>query len=136
MRVVVDFEWDEPGEVRLSDIGRLAIPGVPKTAGVYRFRIHPSARIETYIGQAKLLNRRMRSYVGTHTGPTCSRIREVLLLHLLSGNDVSCSIALPAVIEINGEMITPDMSVGHVRLLIENAALAAAINAGEHVHNL
>ncbi|MGH2533815.1 MAG: GIY-YIG nuclease family protein [Thermomicrobiales bacterium] len=136
MRVTIEFEWEELGKVSLSQLGKLVIPQVPVGPGVYRFRIPTESAVEVYVGQTNNLRRRMRNYAGTHRGQTASRIRKVLLDHLAEGRQVQHSIARHARVEIDGEAVDASVDPEHVRLLVENAALALARRVGEKAHNL
>lgn len=136
VKVTVTFEWEDLGELVLSDTGRLVIPAVTESPGVYRFWMTSAANSDVYIGQASDLKRRMRNYSGTHSGATNSRIRTIMLTLLQNGGRIRYSIASKVQIVIDGTPIALDWNQFHVRLLVENAALAEARMDNLHAHNL
>jgi hypothetical protein len=137
VRVVVEFDWEEFGQVGLLPTGRLAIPIVPAKPGIYRFRVMGDAGTEVYIGETDNLRRRMQgNYASTHTGATNVRVRELLLTHLRGRGIVSLAVVRAASFEVDGHLMSADLSDRSARLLVENAALAIARLDSETIHNL
>jgi hypothetical protein len=136
VRVAVEFDWEEIGQVELSPAGRLAMPSVPAEPGIYRFRITSEHRTEVYIGETSNLRRRMQAnYASTHTGATNVRVRKLLQSQLGEARGVHLAIVRAAFREVDGHRIPADLSDRSTRLLIENAAIAIARCDGETVHN-
>ena len=137
VRVVIVFDWEEVGAVRLSPAGRLEIPPVSAEPGVYRFRVSNASGTAVYIGESQNLRRRMvGNYASTHTDTTNVRVRGMLLGYLTEGRDVRLAIVREAVLEVDGELAPAELKLKDARLLVENAALALARRAGDRIHNL
>jgi hypothetical protein len=137
MRVTIELSWETIGEVSLSPFGTLHFPAVPSRPGIYRFRVLNLSETEVYIGESQDLRHRMlRNYASKHKGRTYVRVREMLLQHLAKGRIIELAIVSGLILEIDGKPTTADLELKHVRLLVENAALALALQAGEQVHNL
>jgi hypothetical protein len=133
----VEFEWEEIGDLGVTEAGRLAIPRVPAVPGIYRFWATDGVGSEVYIGESQDLRHRMeRNYANKHRGETNVRVREMLLAGLAARRSVRLAIVRAAVMEVDGAKAPADMSKKSVRLLVENAALAIARNADAEIHNL
>jgi hypothetical protein len=137
MRVAIIFDWEEVGTLSLTPAGRLAIPQVTPAPGIYRIQVSNDSSTEVYIGESQDLRQRMvGNYASTHTGVTNVRVRGILSGHLAEGRDVRLAIVSKAFLEIEGDLIPADLTLKDARQLVENAALALACRAGDHIHNL
>jgi hypothetical protein len=136
MRVVVEFDWEDVGKVSLSTSGKLAFPPTPAEPGVYRFEVTNSGVIEVYIGESENLRQRMEHNYRYHPASTNVRVREMLTEHLMAQRPVALAITRSAKLEIHGDEIDADFGLKQIRLLVENAALATARQAGMQIHNL
>ena len=137
MRIVVEFEWEQLDDIGLTPTNRLSFPQIPAEPGIYQFRITGADGDEVYIGESSDLKRRMLgNYASTHTGTTNVRVREMLTQHLLDGRRVQFSIIRQAGLEVDGETTVPNLSQKPMRLIVENAALVVAQQAGDRIHNL
>lgn len=131
MHVAVEFSWRYRGEVR-SD-GRLRFPDVPNAPGIYRFDFGQ----RVYLGETDRLRRRFQHY--RTPGPTqrTNQRLNALMVQLLAGDHaIEVSTATEATIEIDGQHGPLDLGSRPARILVENAALVAALMAGEAVENL
>ena len=132
MRVTVEFSWRTRGPVRL-EAGRLRFPDAPEAPGIYRFDL----RDRVYIGETDRLRRRFQHY--RTPGPTQLtnlRLNALLLQLLEEPRTIDVSTVTEANVEIDGTAAPLDLRHKAARRLVENAALTAAIAAGERVENL
>jgi hypothetical protein len=137
MQVLIEFQWEEVGAVGLSAKGRLDMPSVPASPGIYRFRITTASGTEVHIGESQDLHHRMfRNYANKHRGRTNVRVRAMLLQHIGQGRSIRLEIVSKASLAIDGNLVAADMGSKEARRLIENTALAVARRDGEHIHNL
>lgn len=136
MHVGVEFLWTPQGEITV-EAGKLRFPDVADRPGVYRFALRAPEASTTYIGEADRLRRRFLHY--RNPGPTQrtnQRLNEAMTALLQAGGAVTLSTVTEATIEIDGQRLHADLSRKSCRLLVENAALVAAQEAGETVANL
>jgi hypothetical protein len=136
MGVLVDFKWEDVGSVAVSTSGKLAFPELQVTPGVYCFRISSSTGDEIYIGQTDNLERRMQENYRYSSRPTNARVRAILMDRLATGDRIQLSVAWDIALEIDGEPIYVDLSLKHLRVLIESAALTVASQTVVKIHNL
>ena len=127
MQVTIECNWTPVGAVGRTLTGRLRFPAAPTTPGVYCFQVITAAGTVVYIGESQNLHHRMtQNYASTHTGATNVRIREWLQSHLASGQEVTMLVVTTARLCIDGAWQDADLSQRHIRILVENAALAQA----------
>jgi hypothetical protein len=135
MRVEVQFEWEEVGEVTLDALGRLVFPPLPTEPGIYRFRlVGPST--SNYIGEAVDLRQRANGYrAGYPRQRTNHRMNQRMREHLEAGGQVEVAIAVSVEAKINGRVQRLDLHCKKSRLLAESAALHLVPDA-EPLENL
>jgi hypothetical protein len=131
------FRWSAVGLMALEPDGRLLLPRLPASAGLYRFLLSsPSGPASLYVGEAEDLRRRMYHYC--NPGPsqrTNIRLNGVLREHLINGGTGHVA-TIEAVEQLLDQRWMPlDLAERPARLLVENAALLAAAAAGLSVHN-
>lgn len=137
IRIEASLEWEEIGNVSVSETGRLAMPDVPLGPGIYRFRISGNGCNEVYIGETISLRKRMfGNYASRHTGKTTVRIREHLMLRLNSGHLVNLDTACGCTLEVSGKQLEVNLADMSQRRLLENAALLSARELGQTILNL
>jgi hypothetical protein len=119
------FEWKPAGKIVLDDQGKPMFPSVAAEPGLYRLRLRNSAGRESkYVGESDNLQRRFGNY--RNPGPTQQtslRINKVIRELLISGGQISVSIAQNVWIESAQEKLRADLSRKAVRCLFENLAL-------------
>jgi hypothetical protein len=135
VRVEVEFEWNEVGEVTLDALGRLAFPPLPTEPGIYRFRLAgPST--SNYIGEAVDLRKRAEGYLGGHPSQrTNHRMNQRMREHLEAGGRVEVAIAVNVEAKVNGRAQPLNLQQKKSRLLVESAALHLVPDA-EPLENL
>lgn len=132
-RATVEFEWQPAGEVRF-DGSRPVFPALPAVAGIYRFSFDPaSGQRRVYIGETDNLRRRAQNYrTPGPTQPTNLRMNRELIDAMRLGTRIPYSIITAASISIDAGPPRPlDLARKTGRLIVENAAMAAAIAARE-----
>jgi hypothetical protein len=135
MQVVVQFEWEEVGEVTLDTQGHLKFPLLPRNPGIYRFRL-VGASTSNYIGEAVDLRRRAYGYrVGHPRQRTNHRMNKRMLEHLEAGGRVEIAVAIDVEAELNGRVQRLDLHSKASRVLAESAALHLVPDA-EGLENL
>jgi len=132
MRVTVEFAWRSIGSLRHED-GRLRFPEVPEAPGIYRFDLGD----RVYIGETDRLRRRFQHYrtPGVRQA-TNLRLNASMLQLLAETNAIEVSTVTEAGVEIDGTLVPLDLRQKFARLLVENAALTAALSVGQQVENL
>lgn len=137
MKVCVEFDWRDVGEIRLGTDGKLMFPDLPATAGIYRFRLATGGKSSVYIGEGEDLRRRAAQY--RTPGPTQQtniRLNGVIRQLLTDGGSAHVSVGDKMTLTIDGAIVPLDLHKNQRRLL-EETALVAAIRSGvEHVENL
>jgi hypothetical protein len=135
MRVEVQFEWEEVGEVTLDALGRLEFPPLPRDPGIYRFRL-VGASTSNYIGEAADLRKRANGYrAGYPRQRTNHRMNRRMCEHLEAGGRVEVAIAVNVEAKVNGRAQRLDLQQKKSRLLAESAALHLVPDA-EPLENL
>ena len=132
MRVTVEFAWRSIGSLRHED-GRLRFPEVPEAPGIYRFDLGD----RVYIGETDRLRRRFQHYrtPGVRQA-TNLRLNASMLQLLAETNAIEVSTVTEAGVEIDGTLVPLDLRQKFARLLVESAALTAALSVGQQVENL
>jgi hypothetical protein len=90
-----------------------------------------------YIGETDRLRRRFQHY--RTPGPTQAtnlRLNAMMLQLLADARTIDVSTVTEANVEIDGRPAPLDLRTKPARLLVENAALTAALAAGQKVENL
>ena len=135
VRVTVEFEWRDFGEVRLEG-DALTFPTLPIEPGLYRYRLVRGDGASTYVGEASNLRRRAYGYQLGYAGQkTNARMNARKREHLAAGGRIEMAIATEATIELDGRTQPIDLRRKASRLLIENAAIHAVPDA-EPLENL
>jgi hypothetical protein len=125
MRVTVEFEFRDVGEVRIEG-GGLTFPPLDAIPGLYRYRLVRSDGASTYVGEATNLRRRAYGYQLGYAGQkTNARMNGRMREHLAAGGRIEMAIATEATIELNGRVHAIDLRRKTSRLLVENAAIHA-----------
>jgi hypothetical protein len=139
MSLMIEFDWDEVGHVRLSPSNKLEFPPVPSEPGVYSFRMFRMSSVsgaEVYIGETQDLHQRMnRNYRTNHTGKTNVYVRRLLYQGLSEGRSVQLALVRRVLLEVDGAQAPADFHLKVVRLLIESAAVVLAGRVGEQILN-
>jgi hypothetical protein len=136
MKVTVEFDWGDIGEVRV-EAGKLRFPDAPEIPGIYRFVLIRGQAERLYIGETDRLRRRFQHYrTPGPTQPTNVRLNTVIYALLEDGGRVTVSTITQAGTEVEGVRGFLDLRDKAARLLVENAALTAARRAGLDVENL
>lgn len=136
MRVGVEVQWDNQGQLRVVD-GKLMFPSVPEGPGIYRFTLQSEQGKSIYIGEADRLKRRFTQY--RNPGPsqeTNQRINARMKAVIEAGGRVEVAIATRVRADVEGHAVVVDLLSHPYRLLAENAALVIAIQSGETLENL
>ncbi len=137
IRIEASLEWEEIGNVSVSETGRLAMPDVPLGPGIYRFRISGNGCNEVYIGETISIHKRMiRRYAGLSKGETTVRIRNRLLSRIDEGCSVNLDAASGCTLEVDGQKLAVNLADKIQRRLFENAALLSARELGQTILNL
>ncbi|HEY8754909.1 MAG TPA: hypothetical protein VIN65_00950 [Candidatus Dormibacteraeota bacterium] len=129
----IQLQWS-PGELATMDIlGALALPSLPATPGIYRFRITDTdGTHHVYVGETDNLQRRMAHY--RKPGPsqfTNLRLNARLRAALTAATGrVEVSTVTTARVSVNGNDLVVDLSKTAQRRLLENAALVEAEQEG------
>ena len=138
LSVVVSLTWRREGEVTTSPAGKLQFPRLPAQPGVYRIELLKGGQvIQAYLGESGNLARRARNY--TNPSPsqqTSLRINTLLSEHLATGGTIDILHAGDVKLLVDDDEVDADLSRKADRVLVEHAALAKAIAAGEPVANL
>lgn len=130
-RVTVEFEWQPVGEIRLEGT-RPVFPLLPAVPGLYRFSFDPaSGQRRVYIGETDNLRRRTQHYrTPGATEPTNLRMNRELVDAISVGTRISYSTITTATISIDDRAPRAlGLARKTSRLIVENAAMAAAIAA-------
>lgn len=128
--VSVQFDWQEAGDIRYD--GKPAFPTLPAVPGLYRFTFHRhTGPPRVYIGETSDLRRRAGNYRNPGaTQLTNVRLNNELVTALRSGMRISCAVVTDATISLDGASARElDLSRKTGRVIVENAAMAAAIAA-------
>ena len=137
VNVMAQFDWTDVGVVRLDEAAKLVFPDLPTAPGLYRFRCASDTSPWQYIGETD--NLRRRAYHYRNPGPsqwTNIRLNDLLRGEIVNGNEVAFATATEATIEVADVWADADLRQKAVRRSLENAALIAATEAGERIHNL
>ena len=138
MRLRIEFDWDDAGEIELDQAGTLRFPPTTTDPGVYRFALSSENRTSVYIGEADKLARRMQHYrTPGPSQPTNIRLNSELRRILASGGQARLAFASRARLEIDNQPAVVNLGDKAYRVLVEHAALVEAINSGaDEVINL
>ena len=137
MKVAIEFEWKDAGEVRLDIEGKPEFPKLSPKPAVYSFRFVGQDPTTLYVGEADNLQRRAAHY--RSPGPrqqTNIRLNERIRSHLASKGRVTMHLITIARVEIDGSSQESDLTSKFSRRLLENAALFAAAETDQKVENL
>lgn len=134
--VRLGLTWRLRGKIALDKAGKLILPAVPPSAGLYRFRLRSeNGRSSVYIGESGNLSRRFANY--RNPGPTQQtslRINATLTRHIESGGEISVSVADGLSVAVRGVPNEIDLSVKSVRQLYES--LAITLESADDVESL
>ena len=138
LRVVVSLTWQREGEVTISAAGKLQFPRLPAQPGVYRIELLRVGQvIQAYLGESGNLARRARNYTTpSPSQQTSLRINTLLSEHLATGGTIDILHAADVKLLVDDVEVVADLSRKADRVLVEHAALAKAIAAGEPIANL
>jgi hypothetical protein len=137
MKIGLDFQWNDAGDVRLDIRGKPEFPKLSVKPAVYAFRFIGQDGTTLYVGEADNLQRRAAHY--RNPGPTQQtniRLNERMRAHLASSGRITMHLVTTARIEIDGTSAESDLTSKFARRLLENAALLAAAGTGQKVENL
>jgi hypothetical protein len=137
MKVGVQFQWSEAGEIRLDCVGKPEFPKLSATPGVYAFRFASQDGTTVYIGEAENLQRRAAHY--RNPGPsqqTNIRLNQRMRSHLTTNGRIFMQLVAETRLEINGSVEECDLRNIFARRFLENAALLAIARSGHKVENL
>jgi hypothetical protein len=129
----ISYAWLAAGAVVIAG-ERLAMPVLGVRPGIYRFELKlAEAPMQTYVGEAENLERRMGHYRNPGSGqPTNLRLNRLLKDALAEGGSVAVSVVLGA--SFAGREL--DLGSKPARLLVESAALVTLAGAGAAIENL
>lgn len=129
-RLCVEFDWRQHGEVILAHVGgrpRLVFPKLEKEGGIYRFWTETADHAEVYVGESGNLRQRASTYRNPGSRYTASWVHDRLIQQLSEGAKVTMWLMVDARYAIGaGEWRRSELHLQEHRLLLENAALAAA----------
>lgn len=138
IEMTINFEWSALGRVSLNSQGKLVFPRTPSRPGLYRFEFDGMKGRQEYIGETDTLDRRFQHY--RTPGPTQStniRLNALMREVINSNGTVSVSIlADGAAITMEGRTRPPRMQSKSERVLLEQAAIYSARDAGVSIVNL
>lgn len=130
------LNWVPKGRVTLDIDGKVRLPSVPDSSGLYRFKtVYPDGRSAIYIGESSSLRRRFTNY--RNPGPTQQtslRINAWLIELLSSGGQVSVAIADDVRMTTPDGDAEADLSLQSVRRLFEQ--LAISMQHGSNIETL
>lgn len=135
--VSATFDWVDAGPIGLEGQEKIAWPEpAPDRPGLYRFTLTDGRqrKVQVYIGEAKLLRRRLNHY--RNPGPsqrTNIRLSQLLVEHLRSGGNVRLALAEHVRVRLpmtGGEQVL-SLATKAARLLAENAAIVQTDGASE-----
>lgn len=132
MKLTVEFEWTTIGKIR-DDSGRLRFPAVADVPGAYRFEL-PN---RMYIGETDRLKRRFQHYRTPGTSQATNlRLNAILRDLMASGTNARVGVVTAAIVEVDEQHTSLDLSRKAARLLVESAALTVEHLNGRQVENL
>ncbi len=129
MRLGIEFDWEDAGEIKLDQAGALCFPAISTDPGIYRFALSSENRTSVYIGETDNLRRRMQHYrTPGPSQPTNRRLNSELRRILAAGGQARAAFASRARLQINQKEAVVSLGSKAYRVLIEHAALVEAIN--------
>ena len=137
MKVCIEFNWEDVGEVRLDSTAKLEFPRLSTRPGVYASRFIGQDRPTIYIGETENIQRRIAHY--RNPGPsqqTNIRLNQKIRSHLRANDHVTVHLITRARLETDLGSCDLDLTSVFARRLLENATLVAEARSGKPVENL
>ncbi len=136
MKLVIDYEWIEVGEILQDSSGKLLFPDLDARPAVYCFQFLGGPTESNYIGETDNLRRRAAHY--RNPGPsqrTHIRLNKRMLAHFASRGRVTLKLITQARIEVDGCAFPLDITEPVNRKILENTALLQAKRGGSALEN-
>jgi hypothetical protein len=133
VRLSIEFDWEEAGEIKLDTAGALRFPAISTDPGIYRFALSSAKRTSVYIGEADNLDLRMQQYrTPDPSQPTNFRLNSELRRVLAAGGQARAAFASRARLQINQKEVSFNLLSRGYRVLTQHAAVVEAVNSGAY----